>query len=438
MENTTGDPFIGLQRHRNPLDNLSNGGAEAKGFPHRFIGCTAAVSASLCWNQPRIVACLCLATALCSLVLSLNLSSALASWSHSRRQKDIRRRVAERDRRKKLWSQGAVASDTALSCQTSPRFDVEDPAMTAHLEEHGYAVVAAAVELGEVEAAKDLLWAFLEPQANMMRDAPDTWSNANFSAVGDAVNGIVAGNGFGHSRFLWFLRTRPVVKRAFEKIWCTDALIASFDGGNVFRPYHCGTDGRSKRTIGGWWHVDQGREKLGRHAVHGFVSLYDATATTGGLCVVPSSHRCHKDLLSYAAMNENDYVVVPEPGLNPLVRGGKLVACKAGDLVLWDSRTVHCNTPALEPPPTTGDEGGSSPAELLRAVGYVCMTPKRWASRGTLRMRRRAFAAGVGSTHWPHEFKPTASPELLELMSEAKVSQALQDERSPRVSELVG
>ena len=26
----------------------------------------------------------------------------------------------------------------------------------------------------------------------------------------------------------------------------------------------------------------------------------------------------------------------------------QVVLCKAGDLCLWDSRTIHCNTPSVE------------------------------------------------------------------------------------------
>ena len=32
---------------------------------------------------------------------------------------------------------------------------------------------------------------------------------------------------------------------------------------------------------------------------------------------------------------------------DPILKNtGKLVCCKAGDMIVWDSRNVHCNTPA--------------------------------------------------------------------------------------------
>lgn len=223
------------------------------------------------------------------------------------------------------------------------------------------------------------------------------------------------------------------MKRAFEVIWKTGNLITSFDGGNIFRP-HCATSPgkRSTKTMGGWWHVDQGRRKRGRHAIQGFVSLTPADAHTGGLCVVPGSHRGHDELMSYAAMNDIDYVAVPAPALNPALRGAVLIGCEAGDLVLWDSRTIHCNTPAL----TEAKDAAAGSNELLRAVAYVCMTPKRWASRAVLRDRRVAFAAGIGSTHWPHEFQPIA-PTNHALATVSEVQAAL-DGAGWKVAELVG
>jgi len=309
--------------------------------------------------------------------------------------------------------------------------------MLEYLKSHGFVVVKGAATAKDIDAAKDLLWEFLEEETGMRRaEAPTTWTNSNFKAVGDPVNGIVNGNGFGHSRFCWFVRTLPAVRASFASIWGTEKLVSSFDGGNVFRPYHIGgADGPSHRTLGGWWHVDQGRTKRGLHAVQGLVSLYDATARTGGLCVVPGSHRTHADLMSYAAMNDNDYVAVPEPTLNPVLQGARLVTCKAGDLLLWDSRTIHCNTPAPDPLSATERLPGEADA-LLRAVCYVCMTPRRWASRATLRARRAAFAAGIGSTHWPHEFRPLAPPESLEMVDPTRVESVL-EECDRHVRELV-
>jgi len=271
----------------------------------------------------------------------------------------------------------------------------------------------------------------------MKRNEPSTWTDHNFRAVGNPMNGIVSGNGFGHCSFCWFIRTLPRVKQVFASIWGTSKLIVSFDGGNIFRP-HQRPGCHRQRTMSGWWHVDQGRHKRGRHGVQGLVSLFDATAYTGGLCVVPKSHRLHEDLMSYTTTSPDgqDFVVVPAPQINPAVRSGVLVTCKAGDLVLWDSRTIHCNTPSVDEPLA---EKGYDEAELLRAVAYVCMTPCRFASRATLRQRRKAAVVGMGTSHWPHTLQTVGDAALLEEVDASSLERAVLEGRmSQEQRELIG
>lgn len=193
----------------------------------------------------------------------------------------------------------------------------------------------------------------------------------------------------------------------FEAIWETKELLVSFDGMNVYRPI---TGDGAHRTRSGWWHVDQGRLKKGRQAIQGFVSLTDATPSTGGLCVMPGSHTSFEDLLTYAATNDSDHVRVPSSEINPLCHNPRLVTCLAGDIVVWDSRTVHCNTPplvdALEPQYALRD----SPCldKLLRVAVYLCMTPARAVSAEA----RVLPPTRLRDAHWHH---PLARPLLVHI-----------------------
>merc|ERR1711862_112761 len=129
--------------------------------------------------------------------------------------------------------------------------------------------------------------------------------------------------------------------------------------------------------------------------IQGFVALTDHDATTGGLHVIPGSHHRHSDWVT-PANGHGDFVKIDKRGLGRelLTLPHRLVTCKAGDLVLWDSRCVHCNTPATLQPTT-------SEGELLRVAIYVCMTKKSAASSEDLQRRRNAYAMGVSSNHWP-------------------------------------
>jgi len=226
---------------------------------------------------------------------------------------------------------------------------------------------------------------------------------------------------------MWYLRLLPSVKTAFSAIWRTDDLLVSFDGGNAFRPWKYDN---LWLTDGGWYHVDQNGTKaggVGRVCVQGLVTLSDASEDTGGLVVIPGSHKQHKTMCQRSkvakAMGDFVPVTVGDPLLD---NGASLVCAKAGDLIVWDSRTVHCNTPALTAlaAPSRSNEcparddtqdlpSSALPAaredaqlqwELIRQVGYVCMTPASFASQDILLKRQDAFVNNISTSHWPHKF----------------------------------
>mmetsp|Transcript_6700 Transcript_6700/g.17260 ORF Transcript_6700/g.17260 Transcript_6700/m.17260 type:complete len:359 (+) Transcript_6700:407-1483(+) len=306
-----------------------------------------------------------------------------------------------------------------------PRFAPDDrDGILAYLDEHGYVVVGAALAPHAVTTGKTLFWDFLErgdvdgrhpgdPSAGddrlrLSRADPTTWDDERWAArVSAPTVGLINHGGMGHSEFAWHLRTQPRVQEAFAAVWGTAKLLTSFDGGNAFRPWS-GPGGHAEwKTHGGWFHVDQAPSKRDRCCVQGLVPFTDATEYTGGLVVIPGSHR---DFASMADRNHRlargDFISVPKE--DPILHSGPamLVCADAGDLIMWDSRTVHCNTPGLSPlpPPDLKAAELEEPVQLLRIVGYVCMTPVAWAPAEVLESRRQAFKTKTGTSHWPHQF----------------------------------
>lgn len=279
-----------------------------------------------------------------------------------------------------------------LNTQEVPRFALDDPVAMQHLSDRGYVVMRGVLDESEVNRAHDLLWDFLPGATTWQRGRMDTWSHAGFRRCGLPHVGIIKARGAGQSELVWYVRTRPNVREAFGRIWGTDCLISAFDGFNVFLPWHHGF----KKTQIGWLHSDQGHAKQGLHAIQGFVSLTDQNATTGGLHVIPGSHHSHVDWVTEDTPGSpNDFCMVGNGYGEALLHlPQQLVSCNVGDLVLWDSRCVHCNTVALEQPTTP--EG-----ELLRVVVYVCMLPKSLASKADLKRRKLAYDEGISSNHWP-------------------------------------
>ena len=80
---------------------------------------------------------------------------------------------------------------------------------------------------------------------------------------------------------------------------------------------------------------------------------------------------------------------------------GQLIECEAGDLILWDSRTVHGGkicSPSEEFQNTHQND-------FVRLSLTVTMLPRSSASEEVLEQRKIAFMNRTGHTHWANETK---------------------------------
>ncbi|CAF0891011.1 unnamed protein product [Rotaria sordida] len=287
----------------------------------------------------------------------------------------------------------------------TPRFSVTNDNTLknglAYLMENGYAVISDIMNQDEIIENKNLLWKFIENVSNgtIRRDDPETWSNGwpSFS-----THGVIAGHGIGQSDFLWNVRSNRKVKKVFTDMWNDQQLVVSFDGCGIFRDWRYNP---IWKTTGGWNHVDQNpKVKPDRCCVQGLISLTDQNEKTGGLIVYPRTHLRFTEL-SDVTKNSNDFVKVSDdhPIMNQGKTLGKLVHCRAGDLIVWDSRTVHCNSPAIAPEERNKDE----PVDLLRIVAYVSMSPISFVRNQTLdefrEKRKQIVEDNCTLSHWSTE-----------------------------------
>ena len=120
--------------------------------------------------------------------------------------------------------------------------------------------------------------------------------------------------------------------------------------------------------------------------------------------VIPRSHNRFHELLSIWRKTGNnskipfDHEILQE-------EYGLLIHARPGDLLLWDSRTIHCNTPSFLTPPRP--QHNDDAFGLLRMVSYICMTPLTFAENPDEIINRRlnAFRYRLTSSHWPHEYQ---------------------------------
>ena len=202
-----------------------------------------------------------------------------------------------------------------------------------------------------------------------------------------------ASYGVGHSAAQWYIRDIPKVKQAFAQVWDTDDLLVSFDGVTIWRPWTYKSDWRTNEG-NSWLHIDQhpiGRP--GKHCVQGLVNLLPTSESTGGNVVVPGSHRRfaqipdeYEERLSRIHPSIDHFRF---PNDDPGLKDVKPIMAEmaAGDLLLWDSRTIHCSPWSQDP---------ESSSELLRAASLV--HDARAKSNPDVIARRKAAVATRTST----------------------------------------
>jgi hypothetical protein len=263
------------------------------------------------------------------------------------------------------------------------------------LEEEGYCVIPNVIP--DFVKVRDRVWRDLmdlipgfDPRAGAPREA----KRHIYSLY--PMHSMLYQHEVGHLQSVWNIRQRPEIKAVFAQIWDTEDLYVSFDGISVLVPPETTGRGFHRSSTSDWMHVDQSPHKTGRWSVQGFLNLYDATTMDATLAVIPGSHL--EDRSGFVDKDKKDWLLIPGR-LNEAVR----VEANAGDLVLWDSRTVHQGTLPIQDRPTVARpiEGLMSGHEYSpRLVVYVCMLPKLRLTKAQRTKRIEAFANRRMTNHW--------------------------------------
>ena len=304
-----------------------------------------------------------------------------------------------------------------------PRLESGSVEVTDHLDAHGYAIVGGVLTEGECATAVDKLWDFLEKLGSGI-DRTDiaSWVAPRWPSPSGSM--FVSSHGANHCEAAWYVRSRPAIKAMFGSLWGTHDLLVNFDALSVHRPWWHENGDLAWRARSGGYHVDQSSMHPGRFAepppepddkreyVQGCVNLIPMSPYTGGHVLVPGSHLCFRELMARHKIPDNDF---PIPATEPLLTGAVMPHMEAGDVLLFDSRTVQCGAPGLvTPPAAVVASAASAPPQLLHVEVYVTMSPKSKASAATLAQRRQGFATNTGfGSHAAHhrlttlQFPPT-------------------------------
>jgi hypothetical protein len=206
--------------------------------------------------------------------------------------------------------------------------------------------------------------------------------------------------GVGHSQHLWDVRQNPNVAGIFAKLWSVkpEELLVSFDGMAIHFPPEVTGKGWYKHND--WLHCDQDFRNNTFCSVQSWVTGYDVTEQDATLRALIGSHKLHKQFAAKFGKQfkfTGNWHKFSTPEEREFYAGCQeiAVACPAGSMVFWDSRTIHCGREPIK---------GRKQARL-RHVAYVCYTPRSWANAKDLKKKQQHFNARRTTRHTPH--KPT-------------------------------
>jgi len=279
------------------------------------------------------------------------------------------------------------------------------PEWANDLATKGYMVIPNVVDQKTcVEVRDQILTWFENLGTGIDRTNLSTFTPANLPT---SIRGIYQQYGLGANSAAWSIRQHPAVHQTFAKLWGTDDLVTSIDAVCVMPPTSWDNGKR-------WFHFDQGPRKLGRQCIQGFVSLEDASEKDGTLVVIPGSHLHHTafmETFGAAHAKHGDWIKFDAQEVAWLQERCPIkelrVASPQGSLVLWDSRTAHCNSYPLR---------DRAVPDRWRFVVYCCQSPlpeNAKERQKVLKKKREAFQKHRITNHWP-----TASSKLFPLKAQ--------------------
>jgi len=258
------------------------------------------------------------------------------------------------------------------------------------LEENGYVVVSSVISKTDCEKYVNEMWKLMEilSDGKVKQKDKNTWTlskNYPFMLHGGMIQYL------GHTQFQWDLR--EACSEIFAKLWGVSQkdLATSFDG-------FCFMNGARKfrkNRLNSFLHTDQSPHRDKLWSYQGFINLQDCDDDAGGFVSVPKSHLEHRSFLKNnfdikEKRFHGDWILFTDEEKDKFkkILGNVLkLNCRAGDFVLWDSRTFHCNT---------------SPTKLvLRACCYICMIPKKNVPDEIKEKRKKALLEKRCCSHHP-------------------------------------
>jgi len=274
----------------------------------------------------------------------------------------------------------------------------------ATLEKYGVAVIPAVLDEARVKAMNDGAWSTLEKLTAKLdvpidRVKPETYTSVHQLSANHGM--LMQYFGVGHSQYVWDIRQNPNVVDVFAKVWSCNPtdLHTSFDALSFSIPPEI-MNTRKGYHLRDWMHCDQSFRRSDLECYQGWVTGFDVVDGDATLAILEGSHKLHKEFAQtvlktpgsgeWYKLKDDEEAWYKEKECHRVS-----IKCRAGDMVLWDSRTIHCGQGPLK----------KRTSKNYRHVVYVCMTPKMMTTASVLKKRISAFENGRMTTHMPYKCK---------------------------------
>ena len=269
------------------------------------------------------------------------------------------------------------------------------------IAKYGVAIVPSVLNEDEISLMRNGMWDYLEHvtqnfEKPISRNDSKTW--VEYLKLYPKHSMLLQQYGVGHAQFVWDLRQNEKIVDIFSKIWGKpkEELLVSFDGASFHFPPEETNRGWYRNT---WYHTDQSYLRPHFECIQSWVTAYDVDEGDATLAFMESSNNYHEEFSKkFCIKNMSDWYKHTEEEQKFYEDKGceaKRIICKAGSMVFWDSRTIHCGTEAVR----------KRTEKKLRNVVYICMTPRERATEANLKKKRNTFENLRMTTHTPHKPK---------------------------------
>ena len=269
------------------------------------------------------------------------------------------------------------------------------------IDTYGVGIIPDVLNKEEILGMRNGMWDYLEHVTQkfdkpISRNDEKTW--VEYVKMFPKHSMLLQQYGVGHSQFVWDVRQNPKVVDIFSKLWETpsEELLTSFDGASFHFPPEITKRGWYRKT---WYHTDQSYFRPDFECVQSWVTAYDVNEGDATLAFMECSNIYHKQFQDHFQIKDkSDWYKHSEIEQKFYEDKGceeKRIKCKAGSMVFWDSRTIHCGTEAQK----------TREKQNMRNIVYVCMIPRNLASEASIRKKQKAFNELRMTTHWPHKPK---------------------------------